>query len=461
MLDTIILNRQSQTGQGSPLERLKQFDHEALLSEGTRYFNNAVDWLQTVVMRPENLTQLVVVLGVLVAGFILARPLKRLAVSGVSRLPANARRLIETPAPRLVQPLVWTLGFLIAQSVLSGSGQSAALVRVATSLAMALLIIQLATSFVPREFRKPVTWFAWLVAALNAFELLQPTMDWLDSNGVPFGDQNITLPFVVRAIVFSALFLFSAGWLSRQLRTRIDTLPRIEPSVRTLISNATHVALFFAAAVLALTSLGIPLGGLAVLGGALGVGLGFGMQQIVANFVSGVILLTDRSIKPDDVIEVDDTYGVVKSLGLRYASVVTRDGKEHLIPNEQLVANKVVNWSYSNNRVRIKRRLRVEYESDLRLACSLVVEGCRKIDRVLADPEPKCLVMEFGDEAVEIEARFWIEDPQNGVNNVASEVMLAVWDLFKAHGIDIPLRQEEILIQPGSVMNVKILKDHD
>jgi len=156
---------------------------------------------------------------------------------------------------------------------------------------------------------------------------------------------------------------------------------------------------------------------------------------------------------------VDETYGVVKSLGLRYASVVTRDGKEHLIPNEELVTNKVVNWSYSDNRVRIKRRMRVEYETDLKLATNLVKQGAAKVDRVLKDPAPNCLVMEFGDEAVEIEARFWIDDPQNGVNNVGSEVMLAVWDLFKEHGIDIPLRQEEILIQPGSVLDVRMKRD--
>ena len=181
------------------------------------------------------------------------------------------------------------------------------------------------------------------------------------------------------------------------------------------------------------------------------------MQQIVANFISGVILLTDRSIKPDDVIEVDETYGVVKSLGLRYASVITRDGKEHLIPNEMLITDKVINWSYSDKKVRIKRRLRVEYESDLRQACELVVKGVSAIDRVLSDPAPKCLVMEFGEEAVEIEARFWIDDPENGVSNVGSEAMLSVWDEFQKAGIDIPMRHEDVLITPGSTIKVEMV----
>ena len=179
----------------------------------------------------------------------------------------------------------------------------------------------------------------------------------------------------------------------------------------------------------------------------------------MANFISGVILLTDRSIKPHDVIEVDETYGEVKSLGLRYASVITRDGKEHLIPNEQLVTNKVVNWSYSDNLVRIKRRFLVEYESDLRLAAGLCVEACLEHDRVERDPAPKCLLMEFGEEAVEMEARFWIRDPQNGINNIGSAVMFTLWDKFKEHGIDLPLGQDEIRIMGDSELKVKLVRD--
>ena len=183
------------------------------------------------------------------------------------------------------------------------------------------------------------------------------------------------------------------------------------------------------------------------------------MQQIVANFISGVILLSDRSIKPHDVIEVDETYGEVKSLGLRYASVITRDGKEHLIPNEQLVTNKVVNWSYSDDKVRVKRRFLVEYESDLRLAAQLCIEACADQPRVLKDPAPKCLLMEFGDDAVEMEARFWIRDPQNGINNIGSEVMFGMWDKFKEHGIDLPLGQDEIRITGDSELKVRMVRE--
>lgn len=433
-----------------------------LMEKAKAWGQTALDWLNSELLQVSTLIQGGVIVGVLFAGVLLSPIVRRWLKMGLARLPEGAAQRISEPLHSLLRPLLWVGGFFIAQTAMQSAGQPMAFVRLATSLSIALLIIRFATSILPKEYRKPVAWLAWIIAGLNVFGLIGPTMNWLNTNGIPFGEDNlITLPFVVRAIVFCGLFVYAANWLSKQLRTRIDTLPRVEPSLRVLLSNATHVGLFIAAGILALTSLGIPLGGLAVLGGALGVGLGFGMQQIVANFVSGIILLTDRSIKPNDVIEVDDdeSYGVVKSLGLRYASVVTRDGTEHLIPNETLVTNKVVNWSYSNSEVRIKRRFRVEYESDLKLAIKMVIEGAKKIDRVLADPAPNCLVMDFGEDAIEIEARFWISDPQNGINNVASEVMLAVWDLFQEHGIDIPLRQDEILIQPGSTIDVRMAKD--
>ena len=402
--------------------------------------------------------QLGVVLAAMVLGALVAAPLRRLVRGGIARLPEAVRRAVEEVAPKLVRPAL-TLALLYAgQIALTAAGHDATLVRVAFSLSVAFFLITLAGAFLPASLRKPALWLALIIAGLNAFGVLDDVVAWSYTIGPPFGGRRINPPFILQAILTAGIFLFAANWLSKRLKTRVETLPKVEPSLRILITNALQIGLFFAAAVLTLAGLGIPLSGLAVLGGALGVGLGFGMQQIVANFISGVILLTDRSIKPDDVIEVDETYGVVKSLGLRYASVVTRDGKEHLIPNEMLITDKVINWSYSNKQVRIKRRLRVEYETDLKTACAIVVEGLKDVDRVLETPAPACLVMEFGEEAVELEARFWIEDPQNGINNVGSAAMLSVWDRFKAAGIDIPLRHEDVLISPGSTLKVEMVR---
>jgi small-conductance mechanosensitive channel len=426
-------------------------------------------WLHQHVLTLENMIsislQLVVIITAIMLGRLFAPGVRKGIDLALSRLPDQMRTKADEIAPLLLdrglRPALWIACLWIGQTILAGMGQPHILVRIAASLATAWLIIRLVTQFLPEDLRKPVTWFAWGLAVLNAFGFLDDVWGWVNSMGIPFGrdDAQINVEFVLRAAIMAAFFLYAAQWLSKRLKARVETLPKVEPSIRILLGNAIQIGLFVAAAFLTMTSVGIPLGGLAVFGGALGVGLGFGMQQIVANFISGVILLTDRSIKPHDVIEVDETYGEVKSLGLRYASVITRDGKEHLIPNEQLVTNKVVNWSYTNSLVRVKRRFLVEYESDLRLAAKLAVEAAQEQERVMEDPAPKCLLMEFGDDAVIMEARFWIRDPQNGINNIGSEVMFSMWDKFKEHGIDLPLGQDEIRIMGDSQLNVKLVRD--
>lgn len=429
---------------------------------------DAWNWLKEHVLTPENLMAIGVQLGVIVLAIIIGRLLaphvRRWIDLGISKLPEQIRERVAQLAPLILdhglRPALWIACLWIGQTALMGMGQPYVLVRIAASLATAWLVIKLVTQFLPDDLRKPAMYFAWGLAALSAIGVLDDIWRWINGMGIEFGQGGfINAEFVLRAIIMAAVFLFGAQWLSKRLKARVETLPKVEPSLRILMSNAIQIGLFIAAAFLTMTSIGIPLGGLAVFGGALGVGLGFGMQQIVANFISGVILLTDRSIKPHDVIEVDETYGEVKSLGLRYASVITRDGKEHLIPNEQLVTNKVVNWSYSNNLVRIKRRFLVEYESELRLAARLCVDACGEQGRVLKDPAPKCLLMEFGEDAVEMEARFWIRDPQNGINNIGSEVMFTLWDKFKEHGIDLPLGQDEVRIVADSELKVKLVRD--
>ena len=443
-----------------------------LLLRGQELVNTAVEWLKHHVLTPENLiaisVQILVIIAAILIGRMLAPRVRRLIDFGFSKLPEQLAERAQQYAPLVLdhglRPALWIGCLWIGQTVLAGMGQPFILVRIAASLATAWLVIKLVTQFIPEDYRKSVAWFAWGLAVLNAMGILDDVWRAINSKGLEFGGKDarlINLEFVLQALMMAAIFIYAAQWLSKRLKARVETLPKVEPSLRILMSNAIQIGLFIAAAFLTMTSIGIPLGGLAVFGGALGVGLGFGMQQIVANFISGVILLTDRSIKPHDVIEVDETYGEVQSLGLRYASVITRDGKEHLIPNEQLVTNKVVNWSYSDNLVRIKRRFLVEYESDLRLAASLAIEAAQEQERVMKDPAPKCLLMEFGEEAVEMEARFWIRDPQNGINNIGSDVMFAMWDKFKEHGIDLPLGQDEIRIMGDSQLKVKLVKDDD
>jgi small-conductance mechanosensitive channel len=199
--------------------------------------------------------------------------------------------------------------------------------------------------------------------------------------------------------------------------------------------------------VLALGAVGIDLTAFAVFSGAIGVGIGFGLQKVVSNLVSGVILLLDRSIKPGDVIQIDETYGWITRMNARYVSVVTRDGKEYLIPNEDLITQRVTNWTYSNDLVRLHVPIGVAYGSDLRQAIALALDAAAVASRVLAEPKPVCLVTGFGDSSVGLELRMWIADPRNGTANIRSEVLLNIWDRYKEAGIELPFPQRDLNIR--------------
>jgi small-conductance mechanosensitive channel len=196
-----------------------------------------------------------------------------------------------------------------------------------------------------------------------------------------------------------------------------------------------------------LSNSGINITAFAVFSGALGVGIGFGLQKVVSNLISGVILLLDRSIKPGDVIEVGQSYGRVHSMGARYASVITRDASEYLIPNEDLITQQVINWSYSSKNIRLKAPIGVGYGSDIPKVIELVQEAASKVDRVLENPAPKCLMKGFGDSAIDLELRFWIADPEQGCANVTSAVLVEVWKVFNENNVDIPFPQRDVRVQ--------------
>ena len=210
------------------------------------------------------------------------------------------------------------------------------------------------------------------------------------------------------------------------------------------------------AALLTLAGLGIPLGALTVISGAIGLGFAFGMQKVISNFVSGIVLLSERSIKPQDVIEVGETFGVVESLGLRYTSITTQEGKEFLIPNEKLMTDTVINWSFSNKRVRVHKELRIDYTSDLEEAINIVIDAAKATERVISWPQPVCLVKDFTDECIVLEVRFWIIDPENGTANVGSNILREVWKRFTENGMSVPLRRKELFIEPESALKVEI-----
>lgn len=319
------------------------------------------------------------------------------------------------------------------------------LVGIAADLVALWLVLRMSTELLRDALvARLITTVACLIVALDLLGLLAPTENALDSMALTLGTLRLSLLLVAKAAIVVALLLWAATALSRLIARRLQHVAGLSRSIQLLVANLIRIVLVTLALVIGLNTVGIDLTAFTVFSGAIGVGVGFGLQKIVSNFVSGIILLTESSIKPGDVIEVGDTFGNVVSLGARYAAVRGRDGKEYLIPNENLITNQVINWSYSSPQVRIDAAFGVGYQSDLRAVRALAIAAARQIPRVLADPAPVCHVTAFGDSSVALVLRFWIEDPEHGVTNVKGDVLLALWETFRDHGVELPFPQRDL-----------------
>jgi small-conductance mechanosensitive channel len=319
------------------------------------------------------------------------------------------------------------------------------LLGVAASLATAWVVIALVAGLIRNQFvYRLVAISAWTLAALSILGLLQPAMKALDSVGVFIGDLRVTPLLVIKTIALLLLTLWAANAASDFLDRRVRSAAEPTPSIQVLVGKLIRLLLITFAILIVLSTVGIDFSALAFFSGAVGVGLGFGLQKIVSNLVSGIILLADKSIKPGDVITVGDSFGWVESMGARYTAIVTRDGREFLIPNEDFVTQRVVNWSYSNDEVRIEVEFGVSYAADPHKVIALALEAVKSVKRVLPTPPPVCHLKAFGSSSLDFILRFWIRDPIDGLTNVRGQVLLALWDILKREGIEIPFPQRDL-----------------
>jgi len=251
---------------------------------------------------------------------------------------------------------------------------------------------------------------------------------------------------VLKGLALSVLLFQAARLTSGLLDDRLRATDGISPSAQTLLSKGARFGMYVLALGVTLSSVGVDLTTLTVFSGAVGVGVGFGLQKIFSNLVSGVILLVDKSLKPGDVIEVGGVQGRIAQINARYASIETLDGKAYLIPNESLISNEVINLSYSNSQQLLKAEVGVAYGGDPRQAMALMEQAAKSVPRVLKDPAPAARIAAFGDSSVNLFVGFWIDDPENGTANVRSDVLLAIWDAFQQAGIQIPFPQREVRV---------------
>ena len=413
-----------------------------LLHGATR---DAVAWLTQNVLVWSSLAQL----AAAVAAWLLSRAVGRPLVRGL--VPAIAR-LTVVPGRRvlagLVEALPWLLLILLVwfeERAFEAAGTAPRLLWLVESLALAWIIIRVSSGLVRSpQLARLFAGAAWIVAALNIAGLIGPTVALLGTMAFTVGTLRLSVLLLIKGVLLLAGLVWAANLVSHVIESRLERAAEITPSVRVLASKLARATLLTLAVVVALSSVGIDLTAFAVFSGAIGVGVGFGLQKVVSNLVSGVILLLDRSIKPGDVIEIGSTYGWITRLNARFVSVVTRDGTEYLIPNEDLITQQVVNWSYSDDLVRLHVGFGISYDADVRAAIRLAIEAADGVERVLGEPKPVCLLTGLGDSAVELELRFWIADPRGGTANVRSDVLLRVWDLFHMAGIGFPFPQRDL-----------------
>jgi small-conductance mechanosensitive channel len=313
------------------------------------------------------------------------------------------------------------------------------LLGVAINLATAWVVIAIFAGLIRNPVvNRTVAVTAWTIAALSIVGLLDPTLAALDARAIVLGGLKVTPLLVLKTTVLLLAALWAASAASGFLERRVADVPGLTPSIQVLVGKLIRIAIMTVAVVVVLTLVGIDLSVFAWFTGAVGVGIGFGLQKIVSNLVSGIILLADKSIKPGDVISVGDQTGRITNMGARYTSVDTNDGREILVPNEDFVTQRVTNWSYSDDLVRLEVKFSATYASDPRKAQGAAIAAAGSVPRVLKDPAPSCHLIAFGGVAIEYVLWFWIRDPSADPSGVRSAVMLALWDTFEREGVAIP-----------------------
>ncbi|GIQ77627.1 mechanosensitive ion channel family protein [Bradyrhizobium sp. RD5-C2] len=325
------------------------------------------------------------------------------------------------------------------------------LIAVSAKLALAWLVIRLVTSVIDNAFIvKLVSIAAWVVAALSIIGQLDWAADTLDSFAVIVGGLRLSPLLLIKAGAVLILALWLSNIASNFIDGQITRSTDLTPSIQVLLVKIIRIGLMVIAVAIALSAVGINLSALAVLSGAVGVGIGFGLQKIVANFISGIILLVDKSVKPGDLVTIGDSQGRISAMKTRYISVAAGDGREFLIPNEDLVTQKVTNWTYTDKNTLVKIAFAANYDADPRLVCKLAINTATAHARALKGKPPNCILTEFAELGMKFSLTFWIADP-DGMDGVKSDVMLSLWDAFKQDGIKVPYPVRELRIRGGAL----------
>jgi len=410
-------------------------------------------------------TVLLTQFSILLAAVVVALIVNRYMQKGLERRLEHAQlgtfhTLSLKFSQRIVMPLLLLLAVSLVRLTMVHYGYPTPLLDVISRLLLALatvrlIVYALRVGIAPgpalKAWEKIISTTIWALVALYILGWLPAVESFLEQIAITVGESRFSLLMAIKLVVLCGLYVLLALWISGLIEQRLKNARTISLSLQVGIAKVVKVALLTVAFLLAMSEAGLNLASLTVFGGALGVGIGFGLQKIVSNFISGFILLGDRSIRPGDVISIGDTFGWVRELRARYIVVRNRDGVETLIPNENLVTTDVINWSYSDRRVRVKIPVQISYADDPEQAMAIMEEAANANSRVLRDPEPAVRLMKFGESGIDLELRVWLLDPQEGVGNVRSDINLGIWRGFKQAGITIPYPQRDVHLHPVEV----------
>ena len=324
------------------------------------------------------------------------------------------------------------------------------LLNVAVPLLTALAIVRVVVYALRRVFapggwvrasERLIAWVVWLGFAVYITGLTPELLGFLDDIGFDLGKDHVSLLVILQGALVVAVVLLAALWLGSAIESRLMRADTLDVNLRVMLAKLTRAALVLAAVLVALPAVGMDLTALSVFGGALGVGIGFGLQKIAANYVSGFIILMDRSVGIGDFVTIDRHTGEITRMTARYLVVRGLEGMETIIPNETVISSPVINHTYSDRRVQVPVPVRISYQADLDLAIRVMEEAARRHSRVLRDPAPAVTIKQFADIGIELELGAWIEDPQNGQGTLRSDLYRDIWHEFRARGIEIPYLQ--------------------
>jgi len=427
----------------------RPLDEEAIVRLSERFsafFELAFEYFSS----PTVLFQLGIIVAAVIPAWFLAKFVEK-RLEGLIRRIHGMRDVLRVLVAFL-RRLQWLfialfLGVAYIATRITGWPESNYLIYSTMLLAAAWLVISAMSRIIRRRtFAKMFAVSAWVYVAAVLLGITDDIRLILEGALIPVVE--VSLWRVFTAIISVGLLLWIALKLGTVLDNRLQTVEDLTPSLRVLLGKITRISLMIFAVLLGMQFLNINLTALTVLSGAVGVGIGFGLQKVVSNFISGIIILMDQSIKPGDTITLGETFGWIRELRARFVSVITRDGREYLIPNEDFITTQVVNWSFSNKFVRLDVPFGVSYDSDPHEVIRLAKEAANSIERVDSRFHPPvCWMTEFGDSSINFLLRFWIDDPQKGLTNIRGTVLLALWDVFKENDINIPFPHREIIMR--------------